>query len=163
MKTKNETENVSTKIENKLKSLLRDLTAREDLAYIETQMTELGYTTDRGVIKGLESCLEWLKLNPKRNSLKFVIVTKDESFKSIQISVSNYLEVIEELKQEERLNRHVKISVKEYRSLLGLYNSTKTLLSYQELQKETPIWEDMIDWSSGRIKEFVKEIDTYDE
>lgn len=160
MKTKNE-----TKIENKLTSLLRDLIARKDLVYVESQMTELGYTTDRGVIKGFRACLEWLNLNPKINSLKFVFITKDESYKCVNVSVSNYLEVIEGLKQEELDNqiKEIPITVKEYRSLLGLYNATKTLLHYQELNKKDGIWNDMINWSLKRVQGIVKDLEFYNE
>lgn len=31
------------------------------------------------------------------------------------------------------------------------------------MQKETPIWEDRINKSSGRVKSYVKELDTFNE
>lgn len=55
----------------------------------------------------------------------------------------------------------IEISLAEFKSLLGLYNTTKTLLEYQEMNKKDGIWEGMIDWSSDRVKDYMKELDTY--
>lgn len=66
-------------------------------------------------------------------------------------------------KSETKQEENILVPLKEYRFLLGLYNSTKTLLDYQEMQKETPIWEDRINKSSERVKSYVKELDTFNE
>lgn len=58
-------------------------------------------------------------------------------------------------------NETIEISLDEFRTFLGLYNSTKTLLEYQEMNKENGIWDGMVDWSSERVKGYIKELNTY--
>jgi hypothetical protein len=56
------------------------------------------------------------------------------------------------------------VSKEEYRNLLNVFNATKTLLQYKEMDKQTPskFSKDMIDFCLERVQKYIELQDQYE-